>query len=109
MALLSSSGNDKMESEKQMAKETVKQAKRRESEPAGTGGDIAVLAAIASVGFSWYQYHVRGDKEYGLFTGLWAPTILAFASYLKQKSMEERMENSLLSGAAMRGVKSLLK
>jgi hypothetical protein len=50
-------------------------------------GDVAArpvaLAAVGSVLYSWYHFYVRGNETYGLFTGLWAPTLLAFASYLQ--------------------------
>jgi len=51
-----------------------------------------VLLAGASVLFSWYQYHIRGNKHYGLFTGLWAPTLLAFASYIQDADLTEAVE-----------------
>jgi hypothetical protein len=44
-----------------------------------------VLAAIASVFYSWYNFYVQGNEQYGLFTGLWAPTLLAFANYLQNE------------------------
>nr|WP_244605507.1 hypothetical protein [Halorussus marinus] len=53
--------------------------------------DIAVLASVASVALSWYQFFVRGDREMGLFVGLWAPTIIGFASYFNQKRMEQKL------------------
>ncbi|ODR79931.1 hypothetical protein BG842_23285, partial [Haladaptatus sp. W1] len=55
--------------------------------------DIAILASAASVLLSWHQFFVRGNRERGLFIGLWPPTILAFASYFNQKRMEQRMES----------------
>lgn len=91
------------------ASEKAKRAKRRDAQPESAAGDVAMLAAAASVGFSWYQYYVRGNEEYGVFTGLWAPTILGFASYLKLKSIEDRMENSLLGGSTAQRVKKLLQ
>jgi hypothetical protein len=67
----------------------------------------AVLAAAASVGLSWYQFFVRGEKERGIFIGLWPPTFLAFASYFNQKRMEERM-NSMLPGGLMKSVNRMM-
>jgi hypothetical protein len=55
--------------------------------------DIAILASAASVLLSWHQFFIRGNRERGLFIGLWPPTILAFASYFNQKRMEQRMES----------------
>ncbi|AUV83125.1 hypothetical protein C2R22_16945 [Salinigranum rubrum] len=58
------------------------------STPVDSGsGDVAaqpiVLAAIGSVLYSWYHFYVQENEAYGLFTGLWAPTLLAFANYLQ--------------------------
>jgi hypothetical protein len=53
--------------------------------------DPIVLAALASVGLSWYQFFIKGNRTQGLFIGLWPPTLLAFASYFNQKRMEKRM------------------
>ncbi|GAA0251465.1 hypothetical protein GCM10009000_079840 [Halobacterium noricense] len=55
--------------------------------------DVAILASGASVLLAWHQYFLRGNKERGLFIGLWPPTILAFASYFNQKRMEQRLES----------------
>lgn len=77
-------------------------------EPERTTSDIAVLAAGASVLLSWYEFYYRGRKTQGLFIGLWPPTILAFASYLKQRSMERSLNNSLV-GMSMRGLKKFLE
>ncbi|MFC4990139.1 MULTISPECIES: hypothetical protein [Saliphagus] len=52
----------------------------------------AFLASVASVGLSWYYFFVRGDRERGLFVGLWPPTILAFASYMNQRRMRRQLE-----------------
>lgn len=58
-----------------------------------TSTDIAVIASAASVALSWYQFFVRGDREMGLFVGLWPPTILAFASYYNQRRIEEAVKS----------------
>jgi hypothetical protein len=47
------------------------------------------LAAVASVLYSWYMFYVREDELYGLFVGLWPPTLLAFASYLRTQEADE--------------------
>ena len=52
----------------------------------------ALPAAAASVGLSWYYFFVRGDRERGLFVGLWPPTILAFASYANQRRMRRQLD-----------------
>ncbi len=67
----------------------------------------AILAAAASVGLSWYQFFVRGEKERGIFIGLWPPTLLAFASYFNQKRMEEKM-NSMLPSGLMKSVNRMM-
>ena len=59
-----------------------------------TGTDPAVMAAAGSVLVSWYFYFVQGDREMGLFTGLWPPTILAFASYFEQTRMSDRLKRA---------------
>ena len=65
------------------------------AETAERGADIALVAAGASVLFSWYEFYVRGDKASGLFVGLWPPTILAFASYIQQKSEAKRRRGGM--------------
>lgn len=62
------------------------------AEAAGT--DPAVIAAGASVLLSWHQFFLRGNREMGLFIGLWPPTILAFASYFTQTKMSDRIRNA---------------
>lgn len=65
--------------------ETVKTAQRATSNP-------AVVAAAVSVGLSWYYFFLKGDRQRGLFVGLWPPTILAFASYFEQARMSEKIQ-----------------
>jgi len=60
-----------------------------------SAGDPVATAAVASVLFSWYNFYVRGDKERGIFVGLWAPTLLAAASYLQQKDIIQRFKRGL--------------
>lgn len=43
----------------------------------------AVMAAIGSIALALYYYYVRGEKQRGQFIGLWPPTILGLATYLK--------------------------
>ncbi len=54
-----------------------------------------VLAAVASVAFSWYQFYVQENKVHGLFVGLWAPTLLGAAGYLKQLQIAEKLDAGL--------------
>ncbi|SIQ98076.1 hypothetical protein SAMN05421858_1013 [Haladaptatus litoreus] len=55
--------------------------------------DVAILASGVSVLLAWHQFFIRGNRERGLFIGLWPPTILAFASYFNQKRMQQRLES----------------
>jgi len=61
------------------------------------GADLALIASAASVLLAWHQFYLKGNKTRGLFIGLWPPTILAFASYLNQKAILDKLEQSLLS------------
>lgn len=63
-----------------------------------TRTDPAITAATASVLLSLYQFYVRGNREMGLFVGLWAPTILAFANYDEQTRMADQLEETLGTG-----------
>lgn len=58
-----------------------------------TATDVTVLAAATSVALALHQFFVRGNKEQGIFIGLWPPTILAFASYYNQKRIEEAVKS----------------
>jgi hypothetical protein len=111
MSLLNSGRDDGASSSEstETAKGIAEKVESRDAEPESAGSDLAVGAAAASVGLSLYEYYIRGDRERGIFVGLWAPTILAFASYLKQKSMEERLEESLVAGSTVRGLRNLLQ
>lgn len=60
-------------------------------------GDPIATAAAGSVLYSWFKFYVKGDKVNGLFVGLWAPTLLAAASYLQQKDIIEKFKRSLSS------------
>ena len=65
--------------------------KQEMQQPERAGSDIALLGAAASVLLSWYEFYYRGNKTGGIFVGLWPPTILAFASYLRQRGMEDEL------------------
>ncbi|ELY99082.1 hypothetical protein C482_11021 [Natrialba chahannaoensis JCM 10990] len=62
----------------------------------------AFLAAAASVGLSWYYFFMRGDRERGLFVGLWPPTILAFASYFNQRKMRQQLNSITQPGTTIK-------
>jgi hypothetical protein len=72
----------------QQKKEVAKEVGNR------TGRDPIILAAFGSVILSWYQFYVRGNKEYGLFIGLWPPTMLAFSNALRINEMSRKIESS---------------
>ena len=61
------------------------------------GGDPVATAAGLSVLYAWYNFYVKGDKETGIFVGLWAPTLLAAASYLQQKDIVRKFKRGLSS------------
>lgn len=67
-----------------------------------TGMDPAVVAAAGSVLLSWYFAFLRGDKEMGIFVGLWPPTILAFSSYFEQTRMSDKLHSAASSGGVTR-------
>nr|WP_227778532.1 hypothetical protein [Haladaptatus pallidirubidus] len=80
---------------------------RPEQKAAGESAqDPIVLAAIASVGLSWYQFFIRGNRTQGIFIGLWPPTLLAFASYFNQKRMEKRMNPTNMMDSVRKKLRS---
>jgi len=70
---------------KMQSDETEQAAKR-------TGRDPFVIGSILSIPLSWYYFFAEGDRERGIFVGLWAPTLLAFGSYFRQARMNEMMQ-----------------
>lgn len=62
-----------------------------------TAGDPIATAAAGSVILSWFLFYVRGNREHGIFVGLWAPTLLAGASYLQQKDLMRKSRKVLSS------------
>lgn len=75
-----------------MSERQEKMMEQPEQKAAGESTqDPIVLTALASVGLSWYQFFIKGNRTQGIFIGLWPPTLLAFASYFNQKRMEKRM------------------
>lgn len=71
----------------QKEKEAVKDVGSR------TGRDPVVLAAAGSVLLAWYQYYVRGNREHGLFIGLWPPTLLAFSNAVRINDINRQVES----------------
>lgn len=76
-----------MATQSQQQEEAVQAAQK-------TGMDPAVMTAAGSVLLSWYFFFLRGDRETGLFVGLWPPTILAFASYFEQTRMSDMVDRA---------------
>lgn len=70
------------------------QGKREAVKEVGTrtGRDPVIVAAIGSVALAWYQYYVRGNKEHGLFIGLWPPTLLAFSNAVRINDISRKVE-----------------
>lgn len=58
-----------------------------------TGRDPVVIAAAASVVLAWYQYYIRGNKQHGLFIGLWPPTLLAFSNAIRINEISKKVES----------------
>ena len=67
-----------------------------EETPMSAGDPVAMMAA-GSVLLAWYQFYIKGEKQTGIFVGLWAPTMLAGASYLQQKDIIRRFKKGLSS------------
>lgn len=51
--------------------------------------DMVLLAAVASVALSLYEFYVNDNAERGVFVGHWPPTILAFAIYLRNRMQDD--------------------
>ncbi|MFW5919502.1 MAG: hypothetical protein ACOCSF_04800 [Halanaeroarchaeum sp.] len=71
----------------QKEKEVVKDVGKR------TGRDPVVVAAAGSVLLAWYQFYIRGNKEAGLFIGLWPPTLLAFSNAVRINKISREVES----------------
>ncbi|MEY7849888.1 hypothetical protein AB7C87_11905 [Natrarchaeobius sp. A-rgal3] len=89
-----------MASKQQMAERDVSTQAAEEVGEQAMGP--AVLASAASVGLSWYYFFIRGDRQRGLFVGLWPPTILAFASYFNQRKMRQQLDTITKPGTSIK-------
>lgn len=58
-----------------------------------TGRDPIIMVAAGSVLLSWYQFYVRGNKQSGLFIGLWPPTLLAFSNAVRINNISRKVES----------------
>jgi len=74
-----------------------------------TGTDPWLIAAGASVLLSWYEFFLRGNKEMGLFIGLWPPTFLAFGSYFQQTRMSDTLDRALGRGGFIDSVERMIQ
>lgn len=74
----------------------MSQETQRETGEVGrrTGRDPVVLAAVGSVLLAWYQFYIRGNKEHGMFIGLWPPTLLAFSNALRIMDISRKVEGT---------------
>lgn len=59
-----------------------------------TGRDPVIVAAIGSIALAWFQYYVRGNREHGLFIGLWPPTLLALSNAVRINAISRKVENT---------------
>ncbi|WP_136717504.1 hypothetical protein [Halorientalis salina] len=71
--------------------------------------DPYIVAAVASVLLSWYEFFVQGNREMGLFVGLWPPTFLAFGSYFEQSRLSNAMDRALGKGGIMNSVERMIQ
>lgn len=71
-------------------------------EAGGRAMGPAVMASAVSVGLSWYYFFLKGDKQRGLFVGLWPPTILAFASYFTNREINNKLSMLTQPGTSIR-------
>lgn len=76
----------------QEAKATAKESSR----------DMTVMAAVGSIALSWYFFFVQGDRERGLFVGLWAPTLLTLSNYVSMAKVQEQMRTLMNPGSNIR-------
>ncbi|WP_240148789.1 hypothetical protein [Halorubellus sp. JP-L1] len=77
--------------------EAKEEAERMMDSVPMTAGDPVATMAVGSVLYAWYKFYVKGDREGGIFVGLWAPTLLAAASYLQQKNIVQKFKRGLSS------------
>ena len=59
----------------------------QDTQPTDRAASAAVVAAVLSVLYSWFLFYLKGDWKRGIFTGLWAPTILALSNQLESSDM----------------------
>ncbi len=55
------------------------------------GLDPAVGSAVASVFLALYYYYIRGQRDRGIFIGLWPATILGIAIIFRLEGLKRRL------------------
>lgn len=55
--------------------------------------DPVIMASVASIVASQFLFFMKGDRELGIFVGLWPPTFMALASYFRQAEMRSELES----------------
>ena len=98
MVLESLMQGGRSQSGQQMQSQAQDMMQQEMEQPERAGSDVALIGAAASVLLAWYEFYGRGNKTGGIFVGLWPPTILAFATYLRQRGMEDKLDKSVLIG-----------
>jgi len=75
-----------------------------------TGMSPLSWAAVGSIALSWYYYFGKGNKEMGLFVGLWPPTFLALGSYFKINEIHDDVKRLSRPGNTIReAVQDMMK
>jgi hypothetical protein len=64
--------------------------------------DPTMIAAVASIGLSWYYFFIKGDRDMGLFVGLWAPTFLTLANYSSMAKVQNQIRSLTNPGKNIR-------
>lgn len=59
----------------------------------------AIVASMGSIALSLYLFYGQKSRMQGIFVGLWAPTFLGIASYLRLAGMDDDMDE--LTGSRM--------
>lgn len=67
-----------------------------------TGMSPLSWAAVGAIALSWYYYFGKGNKEMGLFVGLWPPTFLALGSYFKINEIQDDVKQLSNPGNSIR-------
>ena len=67
------------------------------------------MASVGSVLLSLYLYFGSGDREAGIFVGLWAPTLLAFASYARGERLDRKLDQAMGRGGIVERVEQMVQ